>query len=49
VGKGPALYDLEADPGEQTNVLERHPDVGAERRELIAERFDAVLGGRRVS
>ncbi len=42
-GKGPALYDLEADPGERTNVVDQHPDVVAERRELIAERFDATL------
>lgn len=42
-GKGPALYDLEADPGEQTNVFAQHPDVVAERRALIAERFDATL------
>jgi arylsulfatase A-like enzyme len=42
-GKGPALYDLEADPGEQANVAEQHPEVVAERRALVAERFDAEL------
>jgi arylsulfatase A-like enzyme len=42
-GKGPALYDLEADPGEQKNVVDQHPEVVAERMELIAERFDATL------
>lgn len=33
---GPSeLYDLEADPGEQTNVVERHPDVVEELRRRI--------------
>lgn len=42
-GKGPALYDLEADPGEQNNVVDQHPEIVAERQELITERFDATL------
>jgi arylsulfatase A-like enzyme len=42
-GKGPALYDLEADPGETRNVADAHPDVVAERRALIADRFQAKL------
>ncbi|MCP5120007.1 MAG: sulfatase-like hydrolase/transferase [bacterium] len=42
-GKAPALYDMEADPGQKTNVVEQHPEVAAERRELIAERFDAEM------
>ena len=42
-GKGPALYDLEADPAEEHNVVENHPDVVDERRALIADRFQAEL------
>jgi len=42
-GKGPALYDLEQDPGETRNVVEGHPKVVAELRGLIAERFQANL------
>jgi len=42
-GKGPALYDLEADSGETTNVADRHPEVVAARKALIAERFEAKL------
>ncbi|MCA9174815.1 MAG: sulfatase-like hydrolase/transferase [Planctomycetales bacterium] len=30
----PELYDLEADPGETTNLAEKHPDVVAELRAL---------------
>jgi arylsulfatase A-like enzyme len=26
---GPALYDMEADPGQTTNVIDRHPEVAA--------------------
>ncbi len=42
-GKGPALYDLDADPGEKTNVADKYPDVVAERKGWIAKRFDATL------
>ncbi len=42
-GKGPALYDLEADPGETRNVAGSHPDIVTERRALLAERFKAQL------
>lgn len=42
-GKGPALYDLESDPGETTNVVAKHPDVVAERRALLEEKFQAHL------
>jgi arylsulfatase A-like enzyme len=38
-GKGPALYDLQADPRETTNVVQEHPDVVAQMRALIAEKF----------
>jgi arylsulfatase A-like enzyme len=43
LGKGPALYDLEADPKELTNVVGKHPDVVAERKTLLADRFQATL------
>jgi uncharacterized sulfatase len=36
---GPALFDLEADPAEQNNVLAEHPDVAARLRAL-ADRFE---------
>jgi arylsulfatase A-like enzyme len=42
-GKGPALYDLESDPGETKNVVGEHPEIVAERQSLIAERFQAAL------
>jgi arylsulfatase A-like enzyme len=42
-GKGPALYDLAADPGETKNVVRDHPDVVAERRALLEERFQVQL------
>jgi arylsulfatase A-like enzyme len=42
-GKGPALYDLESDPGETRNVANEHPAVVAERRALLADRFAAKL------
>ncbi|MGI5816710.1 MAG: sulfatase [Armatimonadota bacterium] len=43
-GHGPALYDLNADRAETTNVVEEHPDVVAGLRELIAGCFRT--GGR---
>jgi len=42
-GKGPALYDLESDPGETKNVVSLHPKVVEERRALLADRFQAEL------
>lgn len=42
-GKGPALYDLEADPGETNNIVAKHPEVVAERRALLAEKFEVPL------
>ena len=38
-GHGPCLYDLKNDPGETRNVAEEHPDVVAELRPLLEERF----------
>jgi arylsulfatase A-like enzyme len=38
----PALYDLSADVGEQTNVAADHPDV-VERLTKMAAEFDAQL------
>jgi hypothetical protein len=39
-GKGPALYDLNGDRGETTNVVEQHRDVVEEMRSLIGEVFE---------
>jgi arylsulfatase A-like enzyme len=44
-GKGPALYDLESDPGETKNVVDLHPNVVQERRALLADRFQTTLPG----
>ena len=38
-----SLFDLEADPGETTNVAERHPDV-VKQLQAIAERARDDLG-----
>ena len=43
LGKGPALYDLAADPGETRNVAGRHPGAVAELRGLLADRFQVKL------
>ncbi|MEM1450756.1 MAG: sulfatase-like hydrolase/transferase [Planctomycetota bacterium] len=42
-----ALYDLDADPGETTDVADEHPDVVA-RLEAVAERARAALGDTRT-
>lgn len=39
-GHGPALYDLNADPGETTNVVDEHPDVVEDLRRLIGGCFE---------
>ena len=38
-GKGPALYDLAADPAETTNVVAQLPEVVAEMKALLAQKF----------
>ncbi len=38
-GAGPCLYDLEADPGEKTNVIAQHAQVAAELRAQLADRM----------
>ena len=38
-GRYTRLYDLKRDPGEFTNVAERHPEVVRELRSLLVERF----------
>ena len=38
-GHGPCLYDLKNDPKETTNVVQEHPDVAAELRKLLEDRF----------
>jgi hypothetical protein len=38
-GKGPALYDLQTDRAETTNVVEEHPDVVEQMQSLIGEVF----------
>ncbi len=42
-GKGPCLYDLKNDPKETVNVAEEYPDVVAEMRSHIEERFEVSL------
>jgi arylsulfatase A-like enzyme len=42
-GAGPCLYDLEADPGEKTNVIGQHAQVAAEMRGQIADRLQQKL------
>jgi arylsulfatase A-like enzyme len=42
-GKGPCLYDLAEDPGETRNVLEQKPEVAAELRGQLQERFGTEL------
>ena len=42
-GKGPALYDVETDPSERHNVVGQHPEIVAERRALLSERFEVEL------
>ena len=44
-GKGPALYDLTADPGETKNVAAENPKVVAELRNLMSQRFQRELPG----
>jgi arylsulfatase A-like enzyme len=38
-GKGPALYDLKADPKELANVVAQHPDVVTQMQALLKEKF----------
>ncbi len=38
-GLGPQLYDLEADPHEEKNVLKDHPKVVAEMRQILQASF----------
>jgi arylsulfatase A-like enzyme len=42
-GLGPALHDLEKDPGEETNVVEHHPQTAAEMKTLLNEAFKLSL------
>jgi arylsulfatase A-like enzyme len=39
-GHGPALYDLNEDPGETTNVVDEHPDVVGEMQTLLGGCFE---------
>jgi len=43
-GHGPALYDLEEDPGETVNVLRKHPRVVAEMKGILSQAFQENLG-----
>lgn len=38
-----ALYDLEADPGETTDVQSKHPDITATMAKQCRERWDAII------
>jgi len=42
-GKGPALYDLQADPTEKTNVVADHPQVVERLRAHLEERLGTPL------
>lgn len=42
-GRGPALYDLQADPTERTNVVADHPQVVERLRAHLEERLDMPL------
>ena len=48
-GGSPALFDLEADPGERRNVAERHRDVAAELREQLTLMLAHSQEGARMS
>jgi arylsulfatase len=41
-----ALYDLEADPGETTNVIDRYPAVATDLRSHMQDRIEDCLAGR---
>ena len=45
LGKGPALYDLEKDPGETNNIVSAHPAVASELSAMLADRFAVKLPG----
>ena len=38
------LYDIENDPGETKNVIDKHPDVVAKMRKAYDKWWDEVLG-----
>jgi len=42
-GKGPALYDLKNDPKMTRNVIEKYPNVAAEMKRHLGERFEVAL------
>jgi hypothetical protein len=42
-GKGPALYELKSDPDMTQNVIKEYPDVAAETRRHLSERFEVTL------
>ncbi|MBN2288711.1 MAG: sulfatase [Candidatus Glassbacteria bacterium] len=42
-GLGPALYDLEKDPGEQQNVAADHPQVVGEMKSILEREFKVSL------
>jgi hypothetical protein len=42
VGKN-SLYDMEADPGQKANVLDKHPEVGAKMLAAYEKWFDGAL------
>ncbi len=42
-GKGPALYDLQNDPGEQKNVFAEHPETVNELRGLLEQKLGYTI------
>lgn len=42
-GAGPALYDLQKDPDELTNVLSQHPEIARELASHLADRFGGKI------
>ena len=41
-GGAPELYDMQTDPGQQTNVIGEHPEVAQRMQQALADFLDAV-------
>jgi len=42
-----SLYDLDADPGESVNVIDRHPDIADKLRKLAAAFSEDLDAGKK--